>query len=98
MHTWLFEHRQDLTEESLSAAAAELGFGAAMLLAAMEQSEVQDNIQDDIDAAKKLPVLRYGTPPGLHSIPTVFVNGRHIPRWELGDQPVLETILKEAAQ
>jgi len=37
-------------------------------------------------------------PAGLHAIPTIFVNGRLVPRWLLDDQPVLEEILREAVK
>jgi protein-disulfide isomerase/uncharacterized membrane protein len=98
MHVWLMEHREELSEETLRAAVTELGFDADALLAAVEKPEVAANIEDDIKAAQQLPQLRWGLPAGLHEIPTIFVNGRHVPRWRLNDQPVLEEILREAAK
>lgn len=97
MHTWLMEHQAEFSDQTLRAAAATLGLDADALLAALDRPEVQAAIADDIEAARQLPRLRLGVPPGVHSIPTIFVNGRYIPRWRLDEAPVLQTILDEAA-
>jgi protein-disulfide isomerase len=98
MHVWLMENRQRFSDEALRTAATELGFDANALFAAMEQDDLQANILDDIRAGKRLPRLRHGMPPGLYGVPTIFVNNRYVPRWRLGDQPVLPDILVEAAK
>jgi protein-disulfide isomerase/uncharacterized membrane protein len=98
MHGWLMENREKFSDAALRAAATQMGFDADALLAAMEQPELQANIVDDIEAAKQLPQLRHGLPPGLYGIPTIFVNGRYIPRWQLDDKPVLKDILLEAGK
>ncbi len=97
MHVWLMENREQFSDETLRAAAAELGFDADALFAAMDDPAVEANIVDDTQAAKRLPVLRHGMPAGLHSIPTIFVNGRYIPRTQLDGDSVLDDILREAA-
>jgi protein-disulfide isomerase len=98
MHAWLMENRERFDDAALREAAAQMGLDADALFAAMEQPELQANILDDVQAAKKLPQLRYGVRPGLYVIPTIFVNGRYVLRWQLDDQPVLKEILSQAAK
>ena len=74
-----------------------IGLDADAFFAALAAPEVQANIADDLTAGTKLPVLRYGMPPGLNSIPSIFINGRYVPRWRLGEQAVLDKILDAAA-
>jgi len=88
---------QRTADTALRAAAAEMGLDADKLLAAMGQPDVNAAITEDVDAGKKLPVLRYGTPPGIHGIPSIFINDRYVPRWQLEGQTVLERILAAAA-
>ena len=96
MHAWLMENRQRFSDDTLRTAAVEMGFDANALFAAMERDDVQANILDDIRAGKRLPRLRHGKPAGIYGVPTIFVNGRYVPRWRLGDQPVLKAVLEEA--
>ena len=84
-------------DETLRAAAGEMGLDPEALMAAMKLSDAQTAIAEDIDAAKKLPSLRHGTPPGLHGIPSIFINGKYIQRWRLGERQVLDVILNAAA-
>ena len=97
MHAWLMEHHDSFSEEALRAAATEMGLDADKLLETMATADVQAAIADDIEMAKTLPRLRLGMPKGLHSIPGVFVNNKHVPRWTLPGEDVLGRILKEAA-
>jgi protein-disulfide isomerase len=98
MHVWLMENRQRFSDGALRTAATELGFDANALFAAMEQDDLQANILDDIRAGKRLPRLRHGMPRGIYGVPTIFVNSRYVPRWQLADKPVLRDILVEAAK
>lgn len=98
MHIWLMENRERFSDESLRAAAPAMGFDADALLPAMEQPDVEADILDDIQAGKTLPQLRHGMPRGIFGIPTIFVNGRYVPRWQLDDEPVLLEVMKEAAK
>ncbi len=98
MHVWLMENRERFSDETLRAAASEMGLDASALFAAMEQPDVQASILDDIQASKQLPRLQIGKPPGLSGVPTIFVDGRYVPRWLLNDQPVLDRILVEAVK
>ena len=97
MHVWLMENRKRFSDETLAAAATEMGLDADALLAEMDSDAVRDAITDDIAAGEKLPRLRLGVRPGLYAIPTIFVDGRYVPRWRLEGHPVLETILQQAA-
>ena len=63
-----------------------------------KRREVQANIQEDIQASRRFPALRIGVPAGINAVPTIFVNGRFVPRWLRGDTPVLDRILMEAAR
>jgi len=83
-------------DEGLRQAAGEMGLDHEALLAMMEDPAVLAAIGEDIGAGKKLPQLRYGTRPGLHGIPTIFVNQRYVPRWQLKGQNVLRLILETA--
>ena len=98
MHAWLMENRERFSDATLRAAATQMGLDADALLTTMDQPELQANILDDVQAAKQLPQLRHGMPPGLYGIPTIFVNGQYVPRWQLEDKPVLQEILLDAAK
>jgi protein-disulfide isomerase/uncharacterized membrane protein len=97
MHAWLMENRERFSESTLRAAATQMGLDTAALLDAMDQPDLQASILDDIQAGKKLPQLRHGVRAGLYGIPTIFVNGRYVPRWRLDKELVLKEILLEAA-
>ncbi|MCK4342967.1 MAG: thioredoxin domain-containing protein [Phycisphaerae bacterium] len=85
-------------DQALRSAAAEMGFDVDEFYAALELDQGQANILDDIEAGKRLPQLRHGTRPGLHGIPTIFINNRYVPRWRMEGNPVLEKILSAAAE
>jgi hypothetical protein len=86
-----------VSDQTLAAEAILIGLDADAFMSAMGSPEVQANIADDLVAGTKLPSLRYGMPPGLNSIPSIFINGRYVPRWRLGEQAVLDKILDAAA-
>ncbi len=88
---------QRRADEALAAAATEMGLDVAALRDGMEQPAVQAAILEDIAAGKRLPKLRHGTQPGLHGIPTIFVNGKYVPRWRLEGREVLSRVLDAAA-
>jgi protein-disulfide isomerase len=98
MHVWLMEHRTDFSEEALRGAFRAIGLDEAAAAAAMGKPETMANVTEDIDASTRLPVLRYGMPPGLFSIPTIFVNQRYVPRWDLDGHAVLMDVLEAAAR
>lgn len=96
MHVWLMEHQEGLTEAALAEAAAVAGTDPAVLRATMEAASWTDVIREDIFAGKRLPVLRWGWLPGLNAIPTIFIDGKYVPRWFLEGEPVLDKILEAA--
>ncbi len=98
LHVWLIENWEtEYDDEALRMALTELALDADAIFAAADSSEVASAITGDIQAAKKLPRLRIGVPPGLYAIPTVFINDKLVPRFKLGKQPVLEMMIREAA-
>lgn len=98
MHVWLMENRLQFNDATLRAAVAQMGLSVGVFFGTLEQSDLQDNILDDVVAGTQLPQLRLGAPTGVFSIPTIFVNGRYVLRWKLGDKPVLGDILAESAK
>ncbi len=83
--------------DELRAAVGKMGLDADAFFRALESAEAAAAITQDLDAGKRLPRLRHGARPGLHGIPTVFVNGKWVPRWRIGADPVLDDILEVAA-
>jgi len=88
LHAWLMEHVEGLDEAGLRAAALELGLDPEGLSITMGTPAVADAIAED---------ARVGWALGLRSIPYLFVDGRHVPRWDLEGEPVLERIFDRAA-
>lgn len=98
MHAWLMEHQREFSDETLRAAATQIGLDADALLSTMSSDEVQAAIAEDVQAGQQFPSLRWGMPPGLHSIPSIFINGRYVPRTRLEEHSVLDDILAAAAK
>jgi len=73
MHVWLFEHQAGFSDDTLRAAAAQIGLDVDALLQTMEAPEVAAAIDEDARAGK----------PRLYraQIPTIYANGKTIPRW-----------------
>lgn len=89
MHVWLMTHQAEFNDDILRQAAAQMGFNVEALFAAMDNPETKAAIEEDVKAGKDL-LYRSG-------IPTIYVNGKVLPRWRLDNEPVLERILNEAA-
>jgi len=98
MHAWLMLNQEQFSDEALRRAVTDMGFVADSFFLAMSDGDLQANILDDIRAGSRLPKLRLGAPPGIHGVPTVFVNGKYVLRWRLDGRPVLNEILGEAAK
>jgi protein-disulfide isomerase len=90
MHDWLMDHQAKFNDDALRKAAAGMGFNADTLLATMDSPEVKAAIEEDVRTGNAM-LYRGG-------IPTIYVNGKVIPRWQIDNRPALEQILKEAAQ
>lgn len=89
MHEWLFAHQKDFSEETLRAAVEKMGFLPDAFFVAMNSPEVSANISED---------CRYGKSLGLYSIPFIFVNGKHVPRWQKNGKYILDQIIAEATK
>jgi protein-disulfide isomerase len=72
MHAWALENQQNLSAESLAAAASGMGIARERFAAAMESPEVAAAVDEDVRTA-------YAT--GLASVPWVFLNIKRVPRW-----------------
>ncbi len=97
MHIWITQNQGKLSEAAINEAAASFGLKADVFAERLKQPDVQELVANDIDAGRKLPSLRLGTPAGISSIPTIFVNGKLLPRWKLDDRSVIELVLQEAS-
>jgi protein-disulfide isomerase len=89
MHDWLMRHPGDFGDANVSAEATRLGLDPDVLRDAAKLPELDRAIADDCAAAKKL---------GIDAIPFIFVDGRNVPRWKLGDENLLPRIVEEAAK
>ena len=63
-----------------------IGLPTADLVVLMRTPEVEQSLQDDIEAGRSL---------GINSIPYIVINGKWVPRWKLEDQPRLDLILAD---
>ncbi|MFH1418024.1 MAG: DsbA family protein [Planctomycetota bacterium] len=88
MHVWLLGHQEEFSDDTLRAAAIEMGFDADAIFATMERPEIGQRIADEAKLGKRV------IPKG---VPTIYVNGRWVPRFTLDDLPVLQKILEEAS-
>ncbi|MHC4427938.1 MAG: DsbA family protein [Planctomycetota bacterium] len=89
MHEWLMDNQASLQRPgSLAAPAQMLDIDPQMLHAVMETPEVSEAIGRDAYA---------GASVGLRSLPTIFVNGKLMPRWRLGDECMIPKVVEEAA-
>lgn len=89
MHAWLMDHLEDFSDDLLLQAASGMGFDTTALFAAMDNPETAAAIQEDLNAGRNF-LYRSG-------IPTVYINGKVVPRWRLEGQPLLAQILDEAS-
>ncbi|MBI1849649.1 MAG: thioredoxin domain-containing protein [Planctomycetes bacterium] len=89
MHDWLMTHQGDFNKATVSAEATAIGIEGDVLWEAMQLPELLNSIGDDVAAAKKL---------GLTAIPMIFVAGKEVQRWKLGEENLLPRIVEEAAK
>jgi protein-disulfide isomerase/uncharacterized membrane protein len=87
MHQWLFNNQSQFNDAALRAAAPSLGLNADELLREMNSQRVQAAIAFDAASGRNLIV---------RGIPTVYVNGKWVSRWKIGDANVLDLIIKHA--
>jgi len=89
LHAWMLAHQGGLSDESLQAAAVELGLDPAALLAEMEKPGTGEKVIAD---------AKLGRRHRATSVPTVFINGRKVPRWKLNDENLLARMIAVAAE
>lgn len=89
MHVWLLENQQGFSDATLREAAGEIGIDPDALLAEMESPAVHGAIAADARLCQRL---------GSTSVPTLFINGRRVPRWELENKSILPRIIAAAAE
>jgi len=88
VHAWLLAHQDELDEAAIERAATAAGLSAGLLQTEMEASEYAAIVQTD---------ARAGQRAGVTHIPSLFINGRYVPRWKNQNRSVLETMIDEAA-
>jgi predicted DsbA family dithiol-disulfide isomerase/uncharacterized membrane protein len=84
---WLTRAARAPDEAVLRAAAPELELDPDAWCAALASPDVHAVVAEDLAEARRLDV---------HAIPQLFVAGKRVPRWRVGELPVLERILDEA--
>jgi len=100
MHAWVFEHQETLSLEGVVEHAEDMGLGAGMFETTMESPAVQDAIMEDARGAKPTKDTRAMGRILLYrgNIPTVYVNGKVVPRWKLESNVVIDEILEAALE
>lgn len=88
MHDWLLAHIVPLNENLLREGAAAAGVDPAALLAKMNETAIASAVASDV---------ANGRPFIMQGIPTLYVNGRWVPRWKLEGAPDLFDRLINAA-
>ena len=87
MHEWLMTNLKTFSDTTLTEAAREMGLDPQALFAEMQSAEVATEIGKDATLGSRL---------GLRAVPFIFVNGRHLARW---NKPgILDAVLGEASR
>lgn len=89
MHDYLMSNQTTFTPDGARVAAMGAGIDAAQFDDAMSQPFLKDPIANDCRAASGL---------GLTSIPMIFVNGRHLPRWQAGNENIIPRVIYAAEE
>ena len=96
MHDWLMANQQVFGDTALRAAAVRMGFEPDVLLRTIDGPEVVNPIVEDARAAKRNKQSRISL-LYRQGIPTIYVNGKAVPRWRLGSKSILAEVLDAAA-
>lgn len=89
MHEWIQANAKNFNDTTLRAAAKEMGLDDAELFRRMDSADINKLMATEISIGSRLHIAE---------IPRISVNGKHVPRWKLKDQFVLERIIDEAGQ
>jgi predicted DsbA family dithiol-disulfide isomerase len=84
MHVWLMTNYETFSDETLLQAAREMGLDTQALLSEMDSPVVSTEIAKESAFASRL---------GLRGVPFIFINGRHLHRWN--KDGVIDAIVKE---
>ena len=88
-YEWTLKNPGNYTEQSLRAAAPELGLDPEEFMTAINSPEIKSLQLQQVNAIS--PFVRQG-------IPTVYVNGKWVSRWKFDDEVVLDEIVEEAGK
>ena len=86
MHAWLVEHAEPHDRAALEKAALALGIDTERF--ATELDADLGELREGVDLAERL---------GLHAVPFLLIDDRHVPRWRLEGEALPERMLREAA-
>ena len=89
MHAWLLENQESYSDQTLRVAAETLGIDPAALLLEMEKPATGEAVQGD---------TRIGGRLAADKVPSLFINGRRVPRWKQEEESILPEIIAEAAK
>lgn len=91
MHDFLLAHQPDLGPQLWAQAATACGLDPQALQQQMASPAVQALLDEDVAA---------GAAMQLKGVPSVYVNGRGVPRWKLegANPPIIQSIIAEALQ
>ena len=84
MHEWLMTNLETFSDETLLQAAREMGLDTQALLSEMDSPVVSTEIAKESAFASRL---------GLRGVPFIFINGRHLHRWN--KEGVIDAIVAE---
>lgn len=87
-HEWLVNNRERLSEQALRDGVPALGMDETEFMTTLENPTIAARLRADAEAGSAL---------GLTGLPTVFVNGRLVPRWKMDDRNILPLIIEAAA-
>ena len=89
VHDWMMKNQKTLNDESLRAAAPDLGLDADKLIEMIYSDDIKQEVANHVNLT--LPVIRQG-------VPTIYVNGKWVARWKFDEEIVLDDIFYEAAK
>ena len=88
VHERLMAFEGRASEAAFLELASELGLGGEVA-GLLRSADVRAAVQADVASARRLKI---------HSVPLLFIAGRHVPRWKVDGATVPETILAEAIE
>jgi protein-disulfide isomerase/uncharacterized membrane protein len=88
MHHWLMVSKGAFTDEALNQELGLHGLDMPQFRAAMAHPTVAEKIRSHARAAQTL---------GIQTIPMVFIDGKHVPRFKLDNENLLPRMIDEAA-